>query len=219
MESWRQFLLRHVEILLQEVLLLLHTYCASLMFCYFLCWEEPIKPESVVGVNAGSAGTKNRGRKALLLLKSHLGHGASEGFPVALRSCRECRSLSSSTAAAPEQGTQPVSPTQTSACRQEDLCTGLAESSATRPIQKSPWSSKQAGGCPALTDSCWPGSGLLKMSVFILSCTCCMCLSAVSLQCGKGIYLSVFGWFFSDAIFIFFASLFYPGAFGFVLLV
>lgn len=165
------------------------------MRCYFLSWEEPVKLKSMVEVNAGSAGTKNKGRKVLLLLNSSLCRSASEGSSVALRSYRERQSLFSSTAAAPEQGKQPVSPTQMSARRQEDLCTGLAESSATRPIQKSPWSSKQAGGCLALIDSCWPDSGLLKISVFILSCTCCICLFAVSLQCGKGIYLSVL-WFF-----------------------
>lgn len=115
---------------------------------------------------------------------------------MALRSYREHWSLFSSTAAASEQGKQPVSPTQTSARRQQDLCAGLAESSATRPVQKSPWSSKRAGRCLALTDSCWPDSGLLKISIFILSCSCCMCLSAVSLQCGKGIYLSVLVFFF-----------------------
>lgn len=47
--------------------------------------------------------------------------------------------------AVPEQGRQPVSPTQI-AHRQQDSCTGFAESSATRPVQKSSWSSEQAGG-------------------------------------------------------------------------
>lgn len=136
---------------------------------------------------------------------------------MALCSYRECWFLFSSTAAAPEQGKQPVLPTQMSACRQEDLCTSLAESSTSRPILKSPSSSKQAGVCLALTDSRWPDSGLLKISIFILSCTCCICLSTVSLQCRKGIYLSVL-FFFSDAIFCFCASLLYLDELGFIFL-
>lgn len=53
------------QIVLQGVLLSLHTYCASLMVCYFLSWEEPINLKSVVGVSAGSAGTENKGREVL----------------------------------------------------------------------------------------------------------------------------------------------------------
>lgn len=33
------------------------------MVCYFLSWEEPVKLKNVVGVNAGSVGTKNKGGK------------------------------------------------------------------------------------------------------------------------------------------------------------
>lgn len=81
-----------------------------------------------------------------------------------------------SSAAAPEQGMQPLSPTQMSACRQTGFVHSLAEGSTTSPIQKSPWSTKQADGCLALTDSCCAGFWLLKISIFILSCSCCVSL-------------------------------------------
>lgn len=120
---------------------LLPTYCAGLTRCYFLSWEEPIKPKSMVGVSAGSAGTKKKGRKVLFLLNSL----TPLLQRVSLWRAGATGNGGLSAAAAPEQGKPPVSPTRMSARGQQGLCAGLVEISATGPSQESPRSSKQAG--------------------------------------------------------------------------
>lgn len=119
-----------------------------------------------------------------------------------------------SSAAAPEHEMWPLSSTRMSARRQRGFVHSLAEGSATSLNQRSPWFPKQADGCLALTDSCCAGSQLLKISIFILSCSCCMSLLLVCNVAKASVFLCCF---FSDAIFSFFASPLYQDELGFVL--
>lgn len=139
----------------------------------------------MAGVNAGSAGTKSKGRKVLFVLNSSIWHGDSEGFSVSLHSYRE--HLSSPRAGKAARVAHPNSPQATGFVHRLSRELSYQTRSEVVLVFWTGW------GCLARTESCWPDSELLKISIFIQSHSCCMCLFAVSLQCGKAsIFLCCF---------------------------
>lgn len=137
------------------------------MFCYFLSWEELVNLRSMVGVNAGSQAPRIREEKSFEfqpLTQCFSGFPCGPPWLQGMLLSLQQHTLSRKCSVCHPPKCQPGG---------RGFVYSLAESSATSPIQKSPWSPKQAGGCLALTDSCCAGSWLLKISIFILSCSCC----------------------------------------------